>query len=99
MRVQACHGERAHDVCWDDRDSGSTHISLPHALLVPFDLLRSSLQCDLARDVPRRRLGLWAEGFRVAAKESGVGGESMGRRLRGTHYSGGTCHVARYQMR
>jgi len=60
---------------WDDRDPKHPHLT-PHALLIPRDfLLRNGLLCELARDVPRRRL---AEGFRVAAKESGVAGSVLG---------------------
>jgi len=54
---------------------------------------------------------VWAEGFRVAAKESGVGGRELGvavwggvdgpaaRRSARVHCSGGTCHVPLGYMR
>jgi len=68
MRAQAHHREKrggemgTHDVGMIETLE-HPHLT-PHALLV---LLRNGLQCNLARDVPKRRLG---GGFRVAAKQS-----------------------------
>jgi len=65
-------GKWTHDV--GDRDFG-LHLT-PQALPIPLNfLLRNGLQCDLARDVPRRRLGRGAP--RGGEGERGIG-ESWG---------------------
>jgi len=55
----------------------------PHALLIPLDfLLRNGLQCDLARDIPRRSRGEGTSRDRDGERGSGarVGGGGGGRR-------------------
>ena len=82
----------------------------PHALLLPFDFpLRNRLQCDLACDVPRCRLGgglpRGREEERVRRERVGGGGGGRvdgpaARRSAGVHCSGGyvPCRALQYAM-
>ena len=69
--------------CLDNRDPGASHLT-PHAPFIPLDfLLQNGLQCDLAHDIPGRRLGGgsscghegdWGSGERVGGGVGGRGG-------------------------
>ena len=76
-RPQGHHGEKG---CGGNGTHGHIALASPstRSLLIPLDfLLRSGLQSDLARDVPRRRL--CADGFRVTRA--------------GATYDGGACAI------
>jgi len=84
MRVQACHGERG---CGEmgpttfvgmieTLEAPTSHFHTPFSN--PLTFFGVAFSATLRMMFPGAVWGLWAEGFRVAAKESGVGREIDG---------------------
>ena len=84
MRVQACHGERECEEMGptmfvgmiETLEAPTSHVHIPFSY--PLTFFGVAFSVILRVMFPGAIWGLWAEGFHVAAKKSGVGGEMGG---------------------